>query len=273
MTDPVLRRVLGVPSWDAAGAVTNPMTASGDMIVGGVAGDPTRLAAGASGFVLSIVAGVPTWTDALSAPIAFGGASGILGTNSPVQVNATVTAVRLNRFGADAVGATMSGVKSRGATIGASAAVAAGDALLALGAHGIAGDNATIAQAGVWLVEVPAGGVAAGAVSGQHSWTSTNLAGANARRMRLTSEGSLIIGDAALPGTNFVTGLAFGTVNGVDPTTTVDLVHVYGSDRAAGARAFSVFQEAAPVVVGGVATHEWPVRINATNYMVQLRQA
>lgn len=44
--------------------MTNPMTAAGDLIVGGSAGAPTRLAAGSNGQVLGISSGVPAWVSA-----------------------------------------------------------------------------------------------------------------------------------------------------------------------------------------------------------------
>lgn len=45
--------------------IPNPMESTGDMIVGGVGGQPERLAPGNEGEVLKVVSGVPTWaTDA-----------------------------------------------------------------------------------------------------------------------------------------------------------------------------------------------------------------
>lgn len=44
-----------------AGAMTNPMTTEGDLIVADSAGDPSRLAAGSEGQVLTIVSGVPAY--------------------------------------------------------------------------------------------------------------------------------------------------------------------------------------------------------------------
>lgn len=201
--------------------------------------------------------------------LAIGGTNAMLGTNSPLQINSTVTAIRLNRYGANTSAVTIAGVKSRNATIGNSTAVAAGDDLFALTMHGIAGDNVTVAQGGAYLVQVPTGGVAAGTVAGRHIWTTTNLAGVNARRMLLSSEGTLVVGDAVLPGTNFTTGIALGTTVGVDPTTTVDLVHIYGHDRSAGNRQFAVHQEAAVAAGAAVAsTHKIPVRWNNTDYFL-----
>lgn len=46
------------------GALTNPMTTAGDLIVGGSSGSPSRLAGGANGKVLQMVAGAPAWADA-----------------------------------------------------------------------------------------------------------------------------------------------------------------------------------------------------------------
>lgn len=43
-----------------------PMFALGDLVVGGVAGAPTRLGAGFEGQVLRVVDNVPTWTDPLN---------------------------------------------------------------------------------------------------------------------------------------------------------------------------------------------------------------
>jgi hypothetical protein len=45
------------------GGFANPMTNAGDMIVGGVAGAPARLAAGSAGYIQRIVGGTPTWRE------------------------------------------------------------------------------------------------------------------------------------------------------------------------------------------------------------------
>lgn len=45
-----------------AAKVTNPMTAAGDLIVGGTSGAPARLAKGIDGQVLSLASGTPAWT-------------------------------------------------------------------------------------------------------------------------------------------------------------------------------------------------------------------
>lgn len=51
-----------------AGKMTNPMTTAGDMIRGGTSGAPERVAAGANGYVWTVVAGVPGWAAAPAAP-------------------------------------------------------------------------------------------------------------------------------------------------------------------------------------------------------------
>lgn len=57
-----------IPSGGAGSGsgLANPMTTLGDIIYGGVAGTPTRLPVGASGTVLTVVTGVPTWAQPLS---------------------------------------------------------------------------------------------------------------------------------------------------------------------------------------------------------------
>lgn len=47
--------------------VTNPMTTPGDLIVGGAAGAPTRLAIGSAGQVLNVTSGVETWHTPVAA--------------------------------------------------------------------------------------------------------------------------------------------------------------------------------------------------------------
>lgn len=85
-------------AWAASGAgMTNPMTTSQDLIVGGASGTPGRLAIGTNGFVLTAVAGAVAWAAATgfanpmttSGDIIYGGASGVAtrlaaGTNGHV---------------------------------------------------------------------------------------------------------------------------------------------------------------------------------------------
>lgn len=71
--------------------MANPMTTAGDLIRGGTAGAPTRVAVGSTGQVLTVAAGVPAWADA-------GGVSGattaedMTGTGWTTTQPGTVTA-------------------------------------------------------------------------------------------------------------------------------------------------------------------------------------
>jgi hypothetical protein len=71
-----------------AGGMTNPMTTAGDMIVGGAAGAPTRVAISTNGYVWTITGGVAGW-----APAASGASPYIIdsysGTPPPIGAGAT----------------------------------------------------------------------------------------------------------------------------------------------------------------------------------------
>jgi hypothetical protein len=51
----------GALTWAGVPLMGNPMTTAGDIIIGGTAGAPTRLAAGSNGHVLALVSGSPAW--------------------------------------------------------------------------------------------------------------------------------------------------------------------------------------------------------------------
>lgn len=87
----------------------------------------------------------------------------------------------------------------------------------------------------------------------------------------MKSGGNVVVGGTAAGATASGT-LAFASA-ATEPTATVDLVHVYGFDRSAGNRAFSVYQEAAVQAVGGAVDTEIPVRWNGVNYMLHARAA
>lgn len=59
----------------------NPMTAAGDLIVGGTSGAPGRLAKSTDGKVLTLVSGAPAWAD----PAGGGGSSGLTITSKNVD--------------------------------------------------------------------------------------------------------------------------------------------------------------------------------------------
>lgn len=52
-----------------SGGMSNPMTAAGDIIIGGSSGTPQRLNAGSNGQALLIVSGVPAWGAIYSSPL------------------------------------------------------------------------------------------------------------------------------------------------------------------------------------------------------------
>ena len=51
----------GPTGLDIDGLMTNPMSSTGDLIIGGTAGAPARLGAGSNGQVLAVIAGSPGW--------------------------------------------------------------------------------------------------------------------------------------------------------------------------------------------------------------------
>jgi hypothetical protein len=77
-TDTEVLSVWDGAAWtDAGGSIgmTNPMTTAGDLIRGGVAGAPTRLAIGANGQVLTVTAGALAWGAAGSGDVVGPGSS------------------------------------------------------------------------------------------------------------------------------------------------------------------------------------------------------
>ena len=54
---------LTIAATGGGGGMTNPMTAAGDLIVGGTGGAPERLAVGSEGQVLTVVSGAPAWAS------------------------------------------------------------------------------------------------------------------------------------------------------------------------------------------------------------------
>lgn len=56
--------IVGGPAvLSAIGGFASPMTTVGDLIVGGDAGVPTRLAAGSQGYILRTIDGTPRWRE------------------------------------------------------------------------------------------------------------------------------------------------------------------------------------------------------------------
>jgi hypothetical protein len=83
--------------------------------------------------------------------------------------------------------------------------------------------------------------------------------------MVLTTSGNVGIGTTDFGATAAGVLALGGTATA--PTTSVDLVHLYGEDISAGNRALAVYQESAVIVAAGIAsTHKIPVRWNGTTY-------
>lgn len=158
--------------------------------------------------------------------LALGAAAGFAGSTATIQTqDVGLASAQFARFSADSTGVQFVARKSRGATAGSLAAVVAGDTLLQMVFAAVAGDNSTQSTAASYLIVVPTSGVATTKVSGEHQWTTTNLAGTGAVRLKLTSEGvlapfadnSYALGTASLRWSDFQTMTATfgGTVTGV----------------------------------------------------------
>ena len=92
-----------------------------------------------------------------------------------------------------------------------------------------------------------------------------NVATLQAGTLRLMRSGGNIVIGGTTAGATVSGALAFASA-ATEPTTTVDRVHVYGFDRAAGARALSIFQEAtATGYLAEVPTDLLPIRFNGAN--------
>lgn len=79
--------------------MSNPMTTAGDIIVGGSAGVPNRLAVGAAGKVLGVVAGSPAWVDPAGGG---GGLTNFTEAKTTASPNATIPVVSLAATSAEA---------------------------------------------------------------------------------------------------------------------------------------------------------------------------
>ena len=79
------------------GGMTNPMTTAGDMIIGGVSGSPTRLAAGTDGYVMTMADGSPVW----QAPSGGGFTGGTLSTALNEAPLTTLASASTTNIGAE----------------------------------------------------------------------------------------------------------------------------------------------------------------------------
>jgi hypothetical protein len=111
----------------SGGGMTNPMTTAGDMIYGGVAGAPTRLAAATDGWVLTLVSGAPAWqagggggltnwTEAVntSAPNGTVPVVSFTATNAATDVDAAILPKGIGALTADIADNTSAGGNKRG---------------------------------------------------------------------------------------------------------------------------------------------------------------
>jgi hypothetical protein len=77
------------------GALSNPMTTAGDLIVAGTGGLPTRMAAGANGNLLTIAAGVPTYVAPSYDAAGAAAAAAAIAANASNLTSGTVAPARL----------------------------------------------------------------------------------------------------------------------------------------------------------------------------------
>jgi len=75
----------------SGGGMSNPMSAAADLIVGGASGTPTRLAAGANGFVLTMVAGAVAWAASGGGSFTGGTLTSALNEAAPPTVASSAT--------------------------------------------------------------------------------------------------------------------------------------------------------------------------------------
>lgn len=112
--------------------MSNPMTAVGDIIVGGTSGTPTRLAVGTNGYVLTLASGVPVWSAAsgggftnpmtASGDLIYGGSSGAAtrlaaGTNGQVLTLASGVPTWATAGGGSFTGGTLSSALNEAPTV------------------------------------------------------------------------------------------------------------------------------------------------------------
>ena len=144
------------------------------------------------------------------------------GSSADMQVSSLVAnapSLRCNQYGNNTGIPGLSTIKSRGATIGALAAVLPGDVLLRLTAVGVPNDGVSVPLAGLVSLQVPAGGVGVNYVATDFEIQLVPLTGPiNGRKQAflVDSEGVLHIkeaGPAAAP-TSHMAGLAVTGVGG-----------------------------------------------------------
>ena len=128
---------------------------------------------------------------------------------------------RFNAYGNHTGVSGITGFKSRGAAVGNTLSVLAGDTLFRVTAIGVAGDNASLSSSALVNLKVSTAGVFPTYVATDFTVDLTNLAGTRAQKLILTSEGRLGLGTALIPTDTLHIG---GTFRYVDGTQGVDKI-------------------------------------------------
>lgn len=139
------------------------------------------------------------------------------GSNSGIQYATTFAnraQLRVNAYGNHTGVAGITGFKSRGATVGATQSVLAGDTIFRITAIGISGDNASLNLAALVDLKVSPGGVFPAYVATDFTIDLMNLAGVRTQKFIVTSEGLVGLGTALIPTNTLHIGGTFRYVDG-----------------------------------------------------------
>jgi len=144
------------------------------------------------------------------------------GSNAGIQYSTTFAnraQLRTNAYGNHTGVPGITGFKSRGATVGSTQSVLAGDTLFRITAIGISGDNSSLNLAAFIDVKVPTGGVFSSYVATDFTVDLMNLAGVRSEKFKVTSEGNIKINNIyTLPNIDGTSGQVLKT-NGAGVVT------------------------------------------------------
>lgn len=142
------------------------------------------------------ISGTVLVSDAATGQVYVNASTTLHASNAGMQMNSATSnrgSYRANQYGNNAGVPNLACFKSRGATIGSLASVLAGDTLFRVFGLGVAGDGVTIPQAGMMNILVAAGGVFPAYLATEFNLQLTNLAGALAIKLKMSSEGVLTL--------------------------------------------------------------------------------